>query len=110
MRRDRSDELYDEAQGDEYGEAAETDATRPSTGGTLPVSWPFGYGRSHDYEGEDRPDEADATDDSLLDEGLITAVLVAGLLLFVFPEPATSALGAALLVAGGIAWLVDWAS
>lgn len=109
MRRDRTDELYDDSR-DEYGEAAETDGTRSSTGGTLPVSWPFGYGRSHDYEGEDRTNEAAATDDSLLDEGLLTAMLVAGVLLFVFPEPATSALGAALIVAAGIGWLVDWAS
>jgi hypothetical protein len=108
MSRDHSGEFYDEGGSDEYETATGTDATRPSTVGTLPVSWPFGYGRDHDYEGE-AYDEADA-DDSLLDEGLITAALVAGLLLFVFPEPATSALGAALIVAGGIAWLADWAS
>lgn len=110
MSRDASDNLYETDEGEEYDDAVQADATRPSTGGTLPVSWPFGYGRDHDYEGDVEYDEADATDDSLLDEGLITAVLVAGLLLFVFPEPATSALGAALLVAGGIAWLVGWAS
>ncbi len=108
MSRDPPDELYGGDRGDEYDAAAQADGTRPSTGGTLPVSWPFGYGRDHDYEGEGPVD--DEADDSLLDEGVLAAMLVAGVLLFVFPEPATSALGAALVVAASIGWLIDWAS
>ena len=52
--------------------------------------------------------EVAAEDNGWWDEGLITLLLVVGVVLFVFPEPATSALGVLLIVAGLIAWLVDW--
>ncbi|MFC6823542.1 hypothetical protein [Halopelagius fulvigenes] len=45
---------------------------------------------------------------SLLDEGLITLLIVTGAILFLIPEPATSAVGVLLLFVGAIAWLVDW--
>jgi len=37
----------------------------------------------------------------------VTMVLV-GFLLFVFPEPATSALGAGLLLLGSVWWFYEW--
>ncbi|MFC7139016.1 hypothetical protein ACFQMA_04080 [Halosimplex aquaticum] len=43
------------------------------------------------------------------DEGLITALIVAGAVLFVIPEPATSGIGILLLAIGVLAWLVDLA-
>lgn len=47
-------------------------------------------------------------DDSWWDEGLVTLLLVAGVALFVFPEPATSALGLALIAVGVAFWVLDW--
>ncbi|MFB6139792.1 MAG: hypothetical protein ABEJ26_05085 [Halosimplex sp.] len=41
------------------------------------------------------------------DEGLITLLIVAGAILFVFPEPATSGLGVILLAVGILAWALD---
>lgn len=48
------------------------------------------------------------TDDGWWDGGLITLLLVVGVVLFLFPEPATSALGIFLVVTGAVLWLVDW--
>lgn len=42
-----------------------------------------------------------------LDEGLITLLLVVGVGLFLFPEPATSTIGMALIAVGLIAWAAD---
>lgn len=42
--------------------------------------------------------------------GLATLLLVAGVLLFLFPEPATSGLGVLLILAGAVVWLIDWAT
>lgn len=58
------------------------------------------------YEGESYSDEYEE-DESWLDEGLIGLTLVAGLALFLFPEPTTSAAGIVLLLVGSIAWLAD---
>jgi hypothetical protein len=46
--------------------------------------------------------------DGWLDEGLIGLVLVAGIALFLFPEPATSAVGIVLITLGVIGWIIDW--
>lgn len=63
---------------------------------------------------EERAYEEDTGDRSgiarLWDEGLITLLIVGGAVLFLFPEPATSGLGALLMGIGVIAWLVDWAT
>lgn len=55
----------------------------------------------------DGPDEEDG---SWLDEGAISLLLLAGVALFVFPEPATSALGIVLISIGVVAWLADRAA
>lgn len=42
------------------------------------------------------------------EKGLVTMLLVAGVLLFLFPEPATSGLGVLLMLTGAVVWLIDW--
>lgn len=42
-----------------------------------------------------------------LDEGAIAVLLVVGVGLFLFPEPATSALGILLIAAGVGGWIID---
>lgn len=61
------------------------------------------------YEGSEDGFYDEDDDGSLWDEGLITLLIVAGVVLFLFPEPATSGLGVLLLSIGVIAWLIDWA-
>lgn len=52
-----------------------------------------------------RPDMA-LTD--YLDEIEPVTMLLVGFVLFVFPEPATSALGAGLLLLGSVWWFYEW--
>lgn len=40
--------------------------------------------------------------------GLGALLVVLGIVLFVFPEPATSAAGLGLIVVGALIWLVSW--
>jgi drug/metabolite transporter (DMT)-like permease len=42
-----------------------------------------------------------------MDEGLIGLLLVAGVVLFLFPEPSTSAFGILLIVTGLLGWAID---
>ncbi|MFC7176349.1 hypothetical protein [Halosegnis marinus] len=42
------------------------------------------------------------------DEIAPSTLMVAGFLLFVFPEPATSALGAGLMLYGAAWWFYEW--
>ncbi len=62
-------------------------------------------------ESYDDDEYAYRTDDegTWLDEGLISLTIIAGVILFLIPEPATSGLGVFLIVAGAIAWVIDWA-
>ncbi|GAB3669734.1 hypothetical protein GCM10028856_18040 [Halopiger thermotolerans] len=94
--------------------------------GWLPYYPSWGWGGGWGFPFPARRDEADYPDEgtyegtadsysdedddgSLWDEGLITLLIVAGVVLFLFPEPATSGLGILLLSVGVLAWLVDWA-
>jgi len=43
-----------------------------------------------------------------LDEVEPVTMMLVGFLLFVFPEPATSALGAGLLLLGSVWWFYEW--
>jgi len=45
---------------------------------------------------------------SLTDELVPSTLILVGFLLFVFPEPATSALGAGLLLYGAAWWFYEW--
>lgn len=95
-----------------------TDASVLSTG-YLPVGGGWGWGwlpitrgdTDADYV-EDAPEEGyvgDASDGdgSWWEEGLITVILVIGIVLFLLPEPTTSMLGMVLIVIGVVAWLID---
>ena len=65
-------------------------------------------GTSDERRYDDRYDEATTDEEGTwLDEGLISLVLLAGVVLFFFPEPATSALGILLLGVGVVAWIAD---
>lgn len=57
-----------------------------------------GYDEHHDREDPGNP---------LWDESLIALLLVGGVALLLFPEPATSALGVVLIALGVLAWLID---
>ena len=59
------------------------------------------------YEDKYDKPEDDEKSDSWWDVGLITLLLVAGVILFVFPEPVTSGLGILLILTGAALWLVD---
>ncbi|SFG14255.1 hypothetical protein SAMN04488063_1553 [Halopelagius inordinatus] len=82
---------------------------------TIPWGWApssFQSGTRDDEligDGDGDGDAARPTSDgdSWLDEGLITLLIVSGALLFLFPEPATSAVGIVLLGVGIIAWAID---
>ena len=113
---------------DEYGD--QTDDTGSSFfpyAGTLPLGWPGRTGREagpdeygdqpYDDEpyGEESYDERryeesgeEMGEGSWWDEGLISLILIAGVVLFLIPEPATSGIGILLIGAGVVLWLLDW--
>lgn len=91
--------------------------------GFIPYGWPAVFGRGDEYEyaeddyaehpyEEEYSAEYERADEegTWLDEGLITLTIVAGVVLFLFPEPATSGLGILLIAIGVVAWLIDWAT
>ncbi|WP_202935132.1 hypothetical protein [Halorussus amylolyticus] len=51
--------------------------------------------------------EGDESDDSWLSEGAIGLVILAGVVLFFFPEPATSGIGILLILVGLAAWVLN---
>ena len=90
MSRDDSyaDDTYDEAYSDdEYGT----------------------YDEEYDtYDEETAYAEDDEDDGSWWDEGAIGLLLIAGVVLFFFPEPFTSAVGMFLIGTAVVAWIIDW--
>lgn len=119
MSRDRSQTGY---QADEPPEG--TPAERRDDDRTLPYIVPFGWPRVFDRSADDETyppnssradyadgnESADEDDGSWLDGGVITLTILAGVALFLFPEPATSGLGILLIGVGVVAWLIDWAT
>jgi hypothetical protein len=124
---DEYDDTYKKVHGDEGAREQHTsdgtdDTFFPSSGGGGVSSsgwWGFwGSGDTVDTRrGDPAADERDTRDanriggnenDSWLDEGVIGLVLVAGIALFLFPEPVTSAAGIGLIAIGVLAWVVDW--
>lgn len=123
---DEYDDTYKEVHGDEppkdqFTNQATDDTFFPSgVGGALSPSgwglWPSKTAADTEYgDHEDRsgPEASgvsrrDESDDGWLTEGAITMLLVIGVALFLFPEPATSAVGIGLIAVGVIGWLVDW--
>lgn len=59
------------------------------------------------YRGDEQAADAPVDDESWWEEGLATTLLVAGVVLFVFPEPITSTVGVALVVAGVGIWAYE---
>lgn len=72
-----------------------------------PMLW-TGQDRDDDYGRESEGYETDA-DDTWVDEGVIGLILLVGVALFLFPEPATSGVGILLILVGAVLWVVDWA-
>jgi len=126
---DKYDSSYRETHGDEPPKDQHVDETTDGSffpsGGSLLRSgrglWSGNDAADADYDGT--ANQRDATekgapsarmedaesddDDGWLGEGVITLALVAGLVLFLFPEPATSAVGIALVGLGVVAWVAD---
>ncbi|WP_232701573.1 hypothetical protein [Halobacterium wangiae] len=63
----------------------------------------LGYGSAPD--GDELDEQED--DDSRWIEGLYDVLIVVGVVLFFFPEPATSMVGVFLILLGAGGWLVD---
>ena len=129
---DEYDDTYKEVHGDEpardqyAGDDSTSDTFFPSgAGGRLsgwgiwptrstsnPTDTEYGDGEEYGEGGPRRTGEGVSGDDddggSWWDEGLITLLLVGGLALFLFPEPATSAVGIVLMGIGLLAWAIDW--
>lgn len=84
-----------------------------TTAGWMP--WGVGWGWGASYlpwypRNADEPvEETDTADgeESHWDESLFSLLLIAGVILFIFPEPVTSFLGVFLLLTGAIGWLVS---
>lgn len=109
------------------GDDARDETGRPATERSrfrdfVPFGWPTALApgaedetspeeRGHVERSRDEYRETDRReneDGRWLDRGLIAATILVGVVLLLFPEPATSALGMALVAAGVIAWLVEW--
>ena len=79
------------------------------------LSWPPLYRRENPGEALSRDETPDATgatadpegEGSWWSEAWISVVILVGVALFLFPEPATSMLGIALILLGVGAWIVD---
>ena len=128
---DEYDDTYKEVHGDEpardqYADDGTDDNFFPTGaggrfGGLTPSGWGIwptsntpdaGYTDRDVSEGTQRETEPVATGESdegsWWDEGLIGTIIVAGFVLFVIPEPATSALGIFLMGIGVVLWIIDW--
>lgn len=100
------DPRADQAQADDV---YENDDER---GGFLsPTGWPsFPRTGAAEEAPDERPDERETTgegDENPWAERAITLLLVGGLVLFFFPEPATSAAGIVLMSVGVVLWAAD---
>lgn len=99
---------YDDT-GDPYGDT--DDAAYASESDT----WAWGWGMLPFYSTDTGVADRDETayDDygenegSWVDEGIISILVIAGFVLFIIPEPATTGLGILLMLAGAGLWIVD---
>jgi len=118
---DEYDSTYEDVHGDEPARDQHVDETTddnffPSGAGDRlnPAGWGvWPSSRAGDAEYAETGETAtgdESEDGGWWDEGLISLLLVGGLVLFLFPEPATSAVGVLMMGAGVIAWFVDWAT
>ena len=95
-REDAEPTTGDERTVDDRGEAEYEYDREPDEGG--PYLDEEGYNEDHAREDPGNP---------LWDETLIALLLVGGVVLLLFPEPATSGLGAVLIALGVLAWVID---
>lgn len=115
-----TDGTYDDAYDDAYDDDAydEDDAYDSSLfpfgwGAGWGWGWPTTYGDADDdaaYGDETYGDDVAAErdeKDSWWDEGLISLLLVGGVVLFLLPEPITSTIGIFSVAAGVILWVAD---
>lgn len=110
-RRDGVADRYDD---DPYDEPAGADDDSPYSwppwGAGWGWGWPSGYWWGTDEEPGDsdrRVESSRTDDDTWLDEGVYTLLILVGVALFLFPEPGTSMVGVLLMIAGGIGWVID---
>lgn len=102
--RPQTEERYDEG----YEERDSTPWFPYPGYGWLP--WSRGREPDETYDGRTYDQEVhEGEDGSWWDEGLITLLFLVGIGLFIFPEPATSGLGIALIATAAVLWLADWA-
>lgn len=99
---------------DDYDEGREEEGPYDSAS-TRAWYWPSPFGAwpplVGDRQDAERYDPAkEGANDSSWGGGLITLLIVIGAVLFVFPEPATSAVGILLIAIGVIGWLIGWIS
>lgn len=74
-------------------------------------AWPWSDAEDENdaYGGSEEFGPSEATDeDGRWNEGIVSVLLVVGVVLFLFPEPATSAIGMVLVALGLAMWLLDW--
>jgi hypothetical protein len=116
---DEYDDTYKEAHGDEptrdqYTDGATDDTFLPSGVGDTMAPSGWGIWPSNEPDADERTTAATggttgSDDGSWLDEGLIGTFLLVGVILFFFPEPATTLTGIVMILVGAAAWVVDWA-
>lgn len=112
----RRDGVTDRYDGDPYDDEptgaddSQSPYSWPPWGAGWGWGWPSGYWWGTDEEpgDADRPSGSPRTDDDTwLDEGIYTLLILVGVALFLFPEPGTSMVGILLMIAGGIGWVID---
>ena len=59
------------------------------------------------YDDYDETYDEDEDDGSWWDEGIVGLLLIAGVVLFFFPEPSTSVIGIALIGLAVVVWIID---
>lgn len=69
--------------------------------------WSLGSADQSASDGYETP-ATDRDDETWVDEGLISLLIIAGAVLLLFPEPTTSFVGVLLLLAGAVLWILDW--
>lgn len=92
---------------DEDGPGSPFSYVWPVWGGAWGLGWLSGSEDADDRDETGRDETRTRSNGSWWDEGLIGLLLVVGAVLFLFPEPGTSAIGILLLIVGILAWIGD---
>ena len=101
-------EETDESSGDDPDSDDASGAFVPYGGVPYGAGWGWSVGWLPVYREDDeetfRAGNDVESDDSLVNEAAVSVLLLVGTALFLFPEPATSALGVVLLAVAVLAW------